>query len=89
MEHDVVVDSMGGAIVISCKALDFYNIELLGKVNKTDIKKTILRQKVISPDDDRAKFTVKIIDNRPEELESFNEKRKRESLEHKPKQNRL
>ena len=29
MEHDVVVDSMGGAIVISCKALDFYNIELL------------------------------------------------------------
>ncbi len=80
---------MGGAIVISCKALDFYNIELLGKVNKTDIKTTILRQKVIPPEDDRAKFTVKIIDNRPEVEENYREKHKRESQEYKPKRNFL
>lgn len=89
MEHDIVVDSIGGATVISCKSLDFYNLELLGKVNKTDIKKSILRQKNIKPEDDRAKFTVKIIDNRPKVAEDFNEKRKRESLEHKPKSNLL
>lgn len=89
MEYDVVVDSIGGATVISCKALDFYNLELSGKVNKTDIKKSILRQKVIKPEDERAKFTVKIIDNRPEVEEDFNAKRKRESLEHKPKSNLL
>lgn len=89
MEHDIVVDSIGGATVISCRALDFYNLELSGKVNKTDIKKSILRQKNIKPDDERAKFTVKIIDQRPKKEEDFNAKRKRESLEHKPKSNLL
>jgi hypothetical protein len=85
MEHEVAVDRIGGGIVISCKALDFYNLELMGKVNEEDIKKTILRQKVINADDDRANFTVKIIDNRPESEENFNEKRRRESLQNKPK----
>jgi len=89
MEHEVVVDNIGGATVISCKALDFYNLELSGKANKTDIKKSILRQKNIKPEDERAKFTVKIIDNRPKHEEDFNAKRKRESLEHKPKSNLL
>jgi len=89
MEHEVVVDNIGGATVISCKALDFYNLELSGKVNLTDIKKSILRQKNIKPEDERAKFTVKIIDNRPKHEEDFNAKRKRESLEHKPKSNML
>jgi len=90
MEHEVAVDRIGGAIVISCKALDFYNLELVGEVNEEDIKKTILRQKVINRDDDRANFTVKIIDNRPEgEEENFNEKRKRESLANKPKSFRI
>ena len=89
MEHEIAVDRIGGAIVISCKALDFYNIELMGEVNEEDIKKTILRHKVINRDDDRANFTVKIVDNRPEDEENFNEKRRRESLANKPKSFRM
>lgn len=89
MEHEVAIDRIGGATVISCKALDFYNLELWGEVNEEDIRKTILRQKHIRPDEDRGKFTVKIIDNRPDSEENFNEKRRRESLENKPKYSRI
>lgn len=89
IEHEVIVDNIGGATVISCKALDFNNIELMGKINEKDIRNTILRQKHIPADEPRADFVVKIIDNRPVEEENFNEKRRRESLEHKPKNFRL
>ena len=88
MEHEVLVQSVGGANVISCRALDFYNIELVGEINETDIKKTILKAKYIPEGDDRAKFTVKIIDNTNDD-EDFNAKRERESKEMKKSRNRL
>ncbi len=89
MEHEIVVNSVGGATTISSKALNFYNIEHSGGLTHENIKATILRQLVIPADDPRANFTMKVIDQRPEKEENYNEKRKKESLEHKPKHARI
>ncbi len=86
--HQILVDRVGGATVISCRALDFYNLELAGEVNEKDIKKTIFRQLHITPEDVRGNFDVEIEDNRPQE-KNFNEVRKEESERRKPKDPRL
>jgi len=82
--HTVLVDRVGGATVISCRALNFYNLELAGEVNESDIKKTIFRQLHIPPEDPRGDFELEIEDNRPEE-KNFNEVRKAEDVSRKPK----
>ena len=89
LEHEVSVDRIGGTTVISCKALDFYNLELQGNVTEEDIRNSILRQKHIKPDEARAQFTVKIVDNRPEHEDNFNELRRKESLEYKQKRHTI
>jgi len=88
MEHEIYVNSIGGATVLSSKALNFYNIEHNGALTHENIKATILRQLVIKPDSEQAQFTMKVIDQRQPE-ENYNEQRKKESLEHKPKHARI
>ena len=86
VEHEVIIDRVGGATVITCKAVELINAELLGgKLTEDAVKATILHHKHIPSDDERAKFDIKIIDNRPESEENYNEKRRQESLERKPK----
>lgn len=88
MEHEIYVNRIGGATVISSKALNFYNVEHNGPMTHENIKATILRQLHIKPDEERAQFTMKVVDQRQPE-ENFNEQRKKESLEHKPKHARI
>jgi hypothetical protein len=88
MEHEIYVSRMGGATVLSSKGLNFYNIEHNGTLIHSNIKATILRQLVIKPDSPEAKFTIKVIDQRPKE-KNYNEQRKKESLEQKPKHARI
>ena len=88
MEHEVYVSRVGGATVLSSKGLNFYNIEHSGVMTHDNIKATIIRQLVIKPDSPEADFTVKVIDQRQPE-ENYNEQRKKESLEHKPKHARI
>ncbi len=86
--HKIIIDRVGGTTVISCQALNFYNLELQGKVNEADIKKTIFRQLHITPEDTRGDFGIEMEDNRPEE-KSYNEVRKAEDKARKPKDPRL
>ena len=86
--HQIIVNRIGGTTVISCRALDFYNLELQGGVNEKDIKQTIFRQLHITPEDTRGDFEMEIEDSRPEE-KSYNEVRKAEDKARKPKDPRL
>ena len=86
--HKIVVDRVGGTTVISCQALNFYNLELQGKVIEKDIKATIYRQLHITAEDTRGNFGLEIEDIRPKE-KNFNEVRKAESEARKPKDPRL
>jgi len=87
VEHQIILEELGGADVISCPALGFKHIEHSGKINDYDVKLTVLNYLRISQDDPKANFEVQIVDNRPPQ-ENFNELRRRESLEHKHKRNR-
>jgi len=86
--HEILVDRVGGTTVISCRALDFFNLELAGEVNEKDIKSTIFRQLHITPEDVRGDFDMEIKDNRPTE-KNFNEVRAEESKRQKPKDPRI
>ena len=88
MIHEILVDRVGGTTVISCRALDFYNLELAGEVTTKDIKSTIFRQLHITPEDVRGDFDIEITDNRPVE-KNFNEVRAEESKRQKPKDPRI
>lgn len=87
--HQILVDRVGGTTVISCRALDFYNLELQGdskgKIKEEDVKKTIYRQLHIPAEDPRRDFEVEIEDNRPEDR-NYNEQRKEADAARKPKE---
>jgi hypothetical protein len=75
-EFVVIINSMGGAVVLTCQQLGFNNIEMPYEVTADNIKKTILDYKYLKEED--ADFDIMIEDHRPPE-ENFNEKRLRES----------
>lgn len=84
VEHIVLLEEMGGMDVISCAALNIKHIEHTGEVTTTGIKSTLLRYLVLDRDDPTANFDITIEDNRPEQ-ENYNEKRRREANQYKPK----
>lgn len=85
IEHLVIVEEIGGMDVISCPSLDLKHIEHSGEVNPNTIKKTILHHFRYNKDDSRSDFGISIEDRRPEITENYNEQRKRESLQNRPK----
>lgn len=86
IEHQIILEEIGGADVISCPALGFKHIEHSGKIDDFDVKLTILDYLHIDFKDEKANFDIQIVDNRPVQ-ENFNEKRRKESLEYKHKRN--
>lgn len=82
--HEILVDEIGGADVLTCGTLGFKMIELVGNVTQADVKRTILSHLHIQPEDARADFGVEITDNRPPS-EKWSDKQKREDREHKPR----
>jgi len=65
VEHTVIVESIGGATVLSCEALQFKNIEYgFSEVTPEGIKKRVLEYKMMS--EKNADFDLVVVDNRPE-----------------------
>lgn len=61
-EHIVYVDSVGGATVLSCEALDFKNIDMIyNKLNPDTVKDTILH---FRPNLDVKGLDIKVVDRR-------------------------
>jgi len=84
-EHVVIVQSIGGANVLSCEALGIKTIECPYRdLTVENVKKTILDYKYMK--EDAANFDLRIHDARPEP-ENYNEKHKRESKEFKKSRN--
>ena len=85
--HIVIIDSIGGANVLTCAALDIKAIECPYRdLNVENIKKTILDYKYMKEED--AEFDLTIQDSRPEP-ENYNDVKERESKEFKAKRNNL
>jgi len=86
-EHEVIIDTMGGATILSCKALNISNIEHpWSDITEQSIKKTILDYKYMK--EENAKFDIKVIDIRPEP-EPYNKVKERESKQFNKNHNRL
>lgn len=86
-EHIVIIDSIGGANVISCPALGIKTIECPYRdLNTENIKKTILEYKHMK--ENEANFDLRIQDSRPEP-ENYRDVQERESKEMKAKRNNL
>ena len=86
-EYIVIIDSIGGANVISCPSLGIKTIECPYRdITVENVKKTILDYKYLKEED--ANFDLKIQDARPEP-ENYNDVKERESKEFKAKRNNL
>lgn len=86
-EHTVIIESIGGATVLSCQALGIRNIEHpYAPITAESIKKTILDYKYLK--EENCGFDLIIIDNRPEP-EDFNKVRDRESKQQKKQNNSM
>lgn len=86
-EHIVIINSVGGANVISCEALGIKSIECPYRdLNVENIKKTILDYKYLK--EEEANFDLKIQDSRPEP-ENYRDVQERESQQMKAKRNDL
>lgn len=86
-EHIVIINSIGGANVITCEALGIKSIECPYRdLNVENIKKTILDYKYLK--EEEANFDLKIQDARPEP-ENYRDVQERESKEMKAKRNNL
>ena len=86
-EHIVIVDSIGGANVLTCEALGIKSIECPYRdLTVENVKKTILDYKYMKEED--ANFDLRIQDARPEP-ENYNEQKDRESKEFKAKRDNL
>ena len=87
-EHTAIIDSMGGAFVLTCQTLGINNIEMPYKeVNAETVKKTILDYKYLKEED--ADFDLVIVDNRPKVEPNFNELKAEQSKELNKNHNRL
>ncbi len=84
-EYTILVEEIGGLNAISCPTLDLKHIEHSGKVDEESIRKTIIHYFRWDKADERTNFTVLIDDKTPETPINFNEQRKRESEQYKPK----
>ena len=82
--HKVILEEIGGALVISCPAVGINHIEHSGKITPDSIRNTMLHHLHIRRDESGSNFIVEITDNRTEE-EDYNAKRDREAREFKPK----
>jgi len=62
VEHVVYVDSIGGATVLSCEALDFKNIDMIyDELTPSTVEATILH---FRPNCDVKELKVKVVDRR-------------------------
>lgn len=85
--HTVVIDSIGGANVITCAALGIKAVECPYRdLTIENIKKTILDYKYMKEED--AEFDLTIQDSRPEPT-NYNEAKAKESKEFKDKRDDL
>jgi hypothetical protein len=84
VEHDVFVNEIGGADVLTCMSLGVNNVVHNGKITDAEVKTSLLHYLHLTPDDPRADFTLNIRDMR-QPAENYNEKKKRESQNKKPK----
>lgn len=86
-EHTVTVNSMGGAIVLTCDALQIKNVEhRYPDITPENVKETILHFKYLS--EEQADFDLKVEDMRPP-TRNYNEQREEESKSFKKDNNRL
>ena len=86
-EYIVIIDSIGGANVISCPDLGIKTIECPYRdITVENVKKTILDYKYLKEED--ANFDLKIQDSRPEP-ENYRDVQERESQQMKAKRNNL
>ena len=87
-EHTAIIDSMGGAYVLTCITLGITNIEFPFKeINEETVKKTILDYKYMKEED--ADFDLVIVDNRPKVEPNFNEVKAKQSRELNKNHNKL
>lgn len=86
-EHHVIVDSIGGTVVLSCEALSIKTIEYpFAELTGEGIKKCILNYKFLKEED--VTFDLNIIDNRPDPVD-YNKQREKESKEFKKANNSM
>lgn len=85
--HVVIIESIGGANVITCAALGIKSVECPYRdLTIENIKKTILDYKYLKEED--AEFDLTIQDSRSEP-ENYNQVKERESKEFKAKRDNL
>ena len=88
VEHTVVIDSIGGATIMTCEALQIKNVEYPYKeFNVEGVKNAILDYKYMT--EKHADFDLVIVDNRPAEPENYNKKKEEESKIYKKDHNNM
>ena len=89
VEHTVLVDMIGGTIVLSSETLQIRNIEYsYPELTKEGIIDTLTNYKYFSKEDIE-NMGIIVVDNRPKEEENYNEVKNRESQEFKRDRNSL
>lgn len=78
-EYTVILDSIGGATVLTCEALGIKTIEHAHpEVTSETIKETIMKFKYIDSEND-VDWDLVVVDNRPKKERNYNDVKAEES----------